>query len=117
LSTSVSTQDFYPKLSHLFFLNQTVVGTDPGLESVRSGAVSAFIAEAPTLRYYAGKQPCDVAVVGKSFGPSVYVLGLQVGYRCQDSLFCQREMTAVDEKIETGYSESILPPIALSSFK
>jgi hypothetical protein len=60
-----------------------VVGTDHGLESVRSGAISAFIAEAPTLRYYAGKQPCDVAVVGKSFGPLVYVLGLQVGYRCQ----------------------------------
>jgi hypothetical protein len=43
----VNSQDFYvPKSNHLFFLYQTVVGTDPGLESVRSGAVSAFITEA-----------------------------------------------------------------------
>jgi hypothetical protein len=57
-----------------------VDATFPGLDSVRSGAVSAYISEAPTLRYYAGMQPCDTAVVGQSFGPSVYTLGLQVGF-------------------------------------
>lgn len=58
---------------------QTVDATFPGLDSVRSGAVSAYISESPTLRYYAGMKPCDIAVVGQSFGPSVYTLGLQVG--------------------------------------
>jgi hypothetical protein len=48
-----------------------------GLAMVRNGSVDAFITDAPTLQYFAGRQPCDLTVVGNDFGPGALVYGLQ----------------------------------------
>ncbi|GAQ88650.1 glutamate receptor [Klebsormidium nitens] len=71
------TQSLAPTILTLQPKLSTVDATFPGLDSVRSGAASAYIGESPTLRYFAGMEPCDLAVVGQPFGPSVYTLGLQ----------------------------------------
>jgi ABC-type amino acid transport substrate-binding protein len=47
------------------------------MEAVRSGAADAFITDAATLRYAAGRIPCDLDVVGDNFGPGTLVYGLQ----------------------------------------
>ena len=44
---------------------------------VRNGSVTAFLTDAPTLQYYAGRVPCDLTVVGNNFGPGALVYGLQ----------------------------------------
>lgn len=67
------------KVSSTFLLLQTVTGNDDGVAAVRQGRYTAYLAETPTLEYFAGQEPCDLQVVGAPFGPSVYTLGLQQG--------------------------------------
>jgi ABC-type amino acid transport substrate-binding protein len=59
------------------FLLQTVTTIDAGVTAVRQGRYTAYLAETPTLQYFAGQEPCDLQNVGSPFGPSVYTLGLQ----------------------------------------
>ncbi|KXZ45007.1 hypothetical protein GPECTOR_59g614 [Gonium pectorale] len=51
--------------------------TDTCLRWLREGRVAAFASDQPQLTYLAAQQPCDLAVVGQSFGPSNLVFGLQ----------------------------------------
>ena len=47
---------------------------------VRNGSVAAFLTDAPTLQYYAGRVPCDLTMVGNNFGPGALVYGLQKNF-------------------------------------
>ena len=49
------------------------------MQLVRDSTVAAFLTDAPTLQYYAGRAPCDLTMVGNDFGPGSLVYGLQKG--------------------------------------
>lgn len=54
-------------------------GAQDATAAVEARQVTAFLTDTPTLEYYADQLPCDVTVVGQSFGPSSLSFGLPKG--------------------------------------
>ena len=55
-------------------------GACAGVEMVRNGTVDAYLSDAVTLQWYAGRAPCDLTVVGAGFGPGALVYGLRKNF-------------------------------------
>ena len=55
---------------------QVYLTDQAAVAALRSGAVAAFLTDAPTLAYFGAQLPCDLVLVAPTFGPSSLTLGL-----------------------------------------
>ncbi|GIL63428.1 hypothetical protein Vafri_17470 [Volvox africanus] len=67
------------------------------VEAVRQGNALAFVSDSSALEYQAMQSPCNLAVVGKAFGPGNLVIGLQ-----KNSSLLPQFNAALQDFIEDG---------------